>query len=158
MLNIASVNRPRSGRPCKTTAGDDSLLVRLTAPGGVDASDSCFVKNCTSDSCSQWSQLSYCCPETSTKQEAAKKPCCVRQGPQPDGRFDIRKCDFSDESSVELHPYFIYFLRKIKCIDYNLIDYYLRQVFCPGRNRLVHHYQAINLISIYEIFVLIVSK
>ena len=45
--------------------------------------------------------------------------------------------------------YFIYFLRKIKCIDYNLIDYYLRQEFCPGRNWLVHHYQAINLISIY---------
>ena len=32
-------NRPRSGRPRKTTARDDSLLVRLTAPGGVDASD-----------------------------------------------------------------------------------------------------------------------
>ena len=30
-------DRPRSGRPCKTTAWDDSLLVRLTAPGGVDA-------------------------------------------------------------------------------------------------------------------------
>ena len=41
--------------------------------------------------------------------------------------------------------YFIYFLRKIKCIDYNLIDYYLR-------------HQAINHISIYDIFVLIVSK
>ena len=27
------------GRPCKTTARDDSLLVCLTAPGGVDASD-----------------------------------------------------------------------------------------------------------------------
>ena len=31
--------------------------------------------------------------------------------------------------------YFIYFLRKIKCIYYNLIDYYyLRQDFCSGRN------------------------
>ena len=48
--------------------------------------------------------------------------------------------------------YFIYFLRKIKCIDYNLIDYYLRQDFCPARNWLVHHYQAINLISIYTFF------
>ena len=47
---------------------------------------------------------SYCCPETSTKQETAKRPCCVRQGPQPDGRLDSRKLDFSDESSVELHP------------------------------------------------------
>lgn len=97
-------DRPRSGRPRKTTARDDSLLVRLTAPGGVDASDACFVKNCTSDSCSQWSPRSYCCPETSAKQETAKKPCCVRQGPQPDGRLDSRKFDFSDESSVELHP------------------------------------------------------
>ena len=97
-------DRPRSGRPRKTTARDDSLLVRLTAPGGVDASDTCFVKNCMSDSCSQWSPRSYCCPETSTKQETAKKPCCVRQGPQPDGRLDSRKLDFSDESSVELHP------------------------------------------------------
>ena len=97
-------DRPRSGRPRKTTARDDSLLVRLTAPGGVDASDACFVKNCTSDSCSQWSPRSYCCPETSAKQETAKKPCCVRQGPQPDGRLDSRKLDFSDESSVELHP------------------------------------------------------
>ena len=41
-------DRPRSGRPRKTTARDDSLLVCLTAPGGVDASDACFVKNCTS--------------------------------------------------------------------------------------------------------------
>ena len=38
----------------------------------------CFVKNC-----SQWSPRSYCCPETSSKQETAKKLCCVRQGPQP---------------------------------------------------------------------------
>ena len=97
-------DRPRSGRPRKTTPRDNSLLVRLTAPGGVDASDACFVMNCTSDSCSQWSPRSYCCPETSAKQETAKKSCCVRQGPQPDGRLDSRKFDFSDESSVELHP------------------------------------------------------
>ena len=77
------------------------MLVRLTAPGGVDAS--CFVNNCMSDSCSQWSPRLYCCPESSAKQETAKKPCCVSQGPQPDGRLDSRKCDFSDESSVELH-------------------------------------------------------
>ena len=32
-------DRPRSGRPRKTTARDDSLLVHLTAPGGVDASE-----------------------------------------------------------------------------------------------------------------------
>ena len=38
-------DRPRLGRPRKTTARDDSLLVRLTAPGGVDTSDACFVKN-----------------------------------------------------------------------------------------------------------------
>ena len=94
-------DRLRSGRPRKTTARDDSLLVRLIAPGGVDASDVCFVKNCMSDSCSQWSPWSYCCPETSAKQETAKKLCCVRQGPQPDGRFDSRKFDFSDESSAE---------------------------------------------------------
>ena len=62
-------DRPRSVRPPKTTSWDNSLLVRLTAPGGVDASDTCFVKNCTSDSWSQWSPRSYCCPETSTKQE-----------------------------------------------------------------------------------------
>ena len=36
--------------------------------------------------------------------KTAKKPCCVLQGPQPDGRMDSRKCDCSDESSVELHP------------------------------------------------------
>ena len=42
-------DRPRSGRLHKTTARDDSLLVRLTAPGGVDTSDVCFDKNCTSD-------------------------------------------------------------------------------------------------------------
>ena len=75
-------DRPRSGRPCKTTARDNSLLVRLsrarpmvnrlTAPGGVDASGACFVKNCMLDSCSQWSPRSYCCPETSAKQETAK--------------------------------------------------------------------------------------
>ena len=96
-------DRPRSGRPRKTTARDDSLLVRLTAPGGVEASDACFVKNCTSDSCTQWSPWSYCCPETSAKQETAKKPCCVRQGQQPDGRLYSRKFHFSDESLVELH-------------------------------------------------------
>ena len=97
-------DRPRSGRRARQLPRDDSLLVRLTAPGGVDASDACFIKNCTSDSCSQWSPWSYCCPETSAKQETAKKPCCVRQGPLPDGRLDSRKLDFSDESSVELHP------------------------------------------------------
>ena len=73
---------------------------RLTAPGGVDASDACFIKNCTSDSCLQWSPRSYCCPETSAKQETAKKLCCVLQGPQPDGRLDSRKCDSSDQSSA----------------------------------------------------------
>ena len=62
-------DRPRSGRPRKTTARDDSLLVHLIAPGGVDASDTCFVNNCALDSCSQWSPWSYCCPETSAKQE-----------------------------------------------------------------------------------------
>ena len=97
-------DRPRLGRPRKTTAGDDSLLVHLTAPGGADASDARFVKNCTSNSCSQWSPWSYCCPENSAKQETAKKPCRVRQGPQPDRRLNSRKLDFSDESSVELHP------------------------------------------------------
>ena len=41
----------------------------------------------------------------SAKQETAKKLCCVRQGLQPDRRLDSRKvADFSDESSVELHP------------------------------------------------------
>ena len=90
-------DRPRSGRPRKTTAREDSLLVRLTAPGRVEASGACFVKNCMSDSCSQWSPRSYCCPETSAQQETAKKPCCVRQGPQPDGRLDSRQLDFSDE-------------------------------------------------------------
>ena len=89
-------DRPRSGRQCKTTARDDSLLVCLTAPGGLDASDACFVKNCTSDSCSQLSPRSYCCQEISAKQETAKKPCCVRQGPQPDGRLESIKVDFSD--------------------------------------------------------------
>ena len=85
-------DRPRSGRPRKTTARDDSLLVCLTAPGGVDASDACFVKDCTSDSCSQLSPRLYCCPETSAKQETANKLCCVRQGPQPNGRLDSRNC------------------------------------------------------------------
>ena len=93
-------DRPRSGRPRNTTARDDSLLVHLT----VDASDACFVKNCASNFGLQWSPRSYCCPETSAKQETAKKSCCIRQGPQPDGRLDSRKCDFSDESSVALHP------------------------------------------------------
>ena len=97
-------DRPRSGRPRKTTARDDSLLVRLTAPGGVDASDACFVKNCTSDSCSQWSPRSYCCPETSAKQETAKKPCCVRQGPQPDGRLDSRKLIFQMNRQLSSIP------------------------------------------------------
>ena len=87
-------DRPKSGRPRTTTARNDSLLVRLTAPGGVDASGACFVKNCTSDSCSQWSPWSYCCPETSAKQETSKKSCWVHQGPQPDGRLDSRKLDF----------------------------------------------------------------
>ena len=50
------------------------------------------------------SPRSYCCPETSSKQETAKKPCCVPQGPQPDRRLDGRKFYFSDELSVELHP------------------------------------------------------
>ena len=53
--------------------------------------NACFVKNCTLDSCSQWSPRSYCCPETSAKQETAKKPCCLHQGPQPDRRLDSRK-------------------------------------------------------------------
>ena len=97
-------DRPRSSRPCKTTARDDSLLVRLTAPGGVDTSNACFVKNCTPDSCSQWSPRSYYCPETSAKQETAKKLCCIRQGPQPDGRLGSRIFFFPDESSVDLHP------------------------------------------------------
>ena len=50
------------------------------------------------------------------------------------------------------HLLFYLLLRKIKFIDYNLIDYYLQQNFCPGRNWLVHHYQAINLISITFLF------
>ena len=91
-------DRPRSGRPRKTTARDDSLLVRLTALGGVYASDTCFVKHCTSDSCLQWSPRSYCCPETGAKQETAKKTCCVLLGCGPWRRLDSRK------SSVELHP------------------------------------------------------
>ena len=73
------------------TVKNPAHVNRLTAPGGVDTSDACFVKNCMSDSCLQWSPQSYCCPETSAKQETAKKPCCVRQGPQPDGKFDSRK-------------------------------------------------------------------
>ena len=56
--------------------------------------------------------------------------------------------------------YFIYILRKIKCIDYNLIDYYLWQDFCPGKNRLVHHYQAINLSGsiCFSLVVIVVSQ
>ena len=170
-----------------------------TAPGGVDASDASFIKNCTSDSCLQWTPRSYCCLETSTKQETANKPCCVQQGPQPDERLDSIKVvkkgffrwivswapsqaprllttlrgtwrsfwmparqpsmpspdDFINKFynylpnriatvlqakgthtryQILVHDellvwfficYFIYFLRKIKCIDYNLIDYYL---------------------------------
>ena len=64
----------------------------------------CLIKNCTSDSCLQWSLRSYCCPETSAKQVTAKKPFCIRQGPQPDGRLDSRKFYFPDESSVQLYP------------------------------------------------------
>ena len=76
-------DRPRSGRPRKTTARGDSLLVRLSKARPMStasqlqeewtpATHGCFVKNCTSASCSQWSPWSYCCPETSAKQETLR--------------------------------------------------------------------------------------
>ena len=92
LLHTFNVSKWQVERICKRyQETGDSLLVCLIAPGGVDASDARFVKNCMSDSCSQWSLRSYCCPETSAKQETAKKLCCVRQGPQPDGRLDSKK-------------------------------------------------------------------
>ena len=96
-------DRPKSDRPksvqenCSRqqlaglTVKSQAHVNHLTAPGGVDASDACFIKNYTLDSCLQWSPRSYCCPETSAKQETAKKPHCVHQGPQPDGRLNSRK-------------------------------------------------------------------
>ena len=72
----------------------------------MDASDGRFIKKCTSDSSSQWSPWSYCCPETSAKQETAKKPCCIRQGPQPDGRLDssVEKYIFQMNHQLSSNP------------------------------------------------------
>ena len=39
-------DRPRLVRPLKTTAQDNCWMVHLTAPGGVDSNDACFIKNC----------------------------------------------------------------------------------------------------------------
>ena len=74
-------DRPRSGRPRKTTV--DSLLVWLSKARPMSTTSQfqdewtpatpVLSKNCMSDSCSQWSPRSYCCPETSAKQETAKK-------------------------------------------------------------------------------------
>ena len=84
-------DRPKSGRPRTTTARDDSLLVQLskartmsTASQHQDASEACFVKNCTSDSCSQWSPWSYCCPETRRKvgQQKSGEKCIFQMNSQ----------------------------------------------------------------------------
>ena len=63
------------------TAQDNCLRWQLAGPPHSSRRSGCQVdaKNCTSDSCSQWSPRSYCCPETSAKQETAKKQCCIRQ-------------------------------------------------------------------------------
>ena len=93
-------DRPRSGRPRKTTARDGSLLVRLSKARPMSTASqlqeewtpaTVSSRTVRRHFCSQWFPRSYCCPETSAKQETAKKPCCVRQGPQPDGRLDSRK-------------------------------------------------------------------
>ena len=86
----SATKRPATSMTDPGRADRTGQLLEMTAcwsaPGGVDASDAYFVKNCTSDSCLQLSPRSYYCPETSAKQETTKKPCCVHQGPQPDGK------------------------------------------------------------------------
>ena len=100
MLNIASVNMPKIKPETKVL-----IIKNLKSKSPAEVADifnvsklhverirkcyqETFIKNCTSDS---WS---YRGPETSAKQETAKKPRCVRQGPQPDGRLNNRKFDF----------------------------------------------------------------
>ena len=63
-------DKPRSGRPRKTTAPlqEDRLL----------------------NSVSKWPPWSNQCPETSTEQKTIKKPCGFCQGPQPAKRLKKR--------------------------------------------------------------------
>ena len=112
MLNIASVNMPKIKPETKTLKSKSPAEVAdifNVSKRQVERickcyCDACFIKNCMSDSCSQWSPRSYCCPKTSAKQETAKKPCCVCQGPQLDGRLDSRKDQEELGGAFPCHP------------------------------------------------------
>ena len=112
-------DKPRSGRPHKTTARVDRLLAskiqgqplfhwqqsstRTWSPeASVSTGTVCQILS------SKWPPWSNQCPETSTEQKTIKKPCGFCQGPQPAKRLKKtlekwQKVNFSDESSVELH-------------------------------------------------------
>ena len=89
-------DRPRSGRPRKTTVRGDSLLVRLSKGRPMS----------TTSQLQEWTPAMPVSSRTvrrplahnglhgriaAKKPVLNKKPCCVCQGPQPDGRLDSKK-------------------------------------------------------------------
>ena len=94
-------DKPRSGRPRKTTAREDRLLARkskaspFSTAAELHETWSSEVPVSTRTVCripvSKWPPWSNQCPETSTKQKTIKKPCGFCQGPQPAKRMDAGK-------------------------------------------------------------------
>ena len=93
-------DKPRSGRPHKTTAQEDHLLTwKSKASPFSTAAELHETQNSLSNSVTKWPPRSNQCPETSTEQ-IKKKAHSLPKGWTLEKWL---KVDFSDESSVELH-------------------------------------------------------
>ena len=95
-------DKPRSGRPRKTTTREDRLLARKSKASPfstaaelhetwspeVPVSTRTVCRILSRNGLHPWSNK---CPETSTEQKTIKKPCGFCQGPQPAKRMDAGK-------------------------------------------------------------------
>ena len=90
-------DRPRSGRPGKTTAGDNILLVRLSKSRPMSTASQ-LQEECTPVTAVSSRTVRRILARNgfhgriaAQKPETTKKPHCIRQGSKPDGRLDRRK-------------------------------------------------------------------
>ena len=83
-------DKPRSGRPRKTTGREDRLLGRKSKASPFSTAAELH-QAWWPQVPSKWPPWSNQCPETSTKQKANKKMCCICKGPQPAKRMETGK-------------------------------------------------------------------
>ncbi|KAL1267110.1 hypothetical protein QQF64_002785 [Cirrhinus molitorella] len=91
-------DKPRSGRPRKTTAREDRLLARKSKASPFSTAAELHETwspevpvSTRTVSVSKWPPWSNQCPEASTKQKTTEKPCGICQSPQPAKRMDAGK-------------------------------------------------------------------